>query len=177
MIGYKRRLSVCGSNCCGNAPRLDDPPSIHSHSQKTHTTDHRKRTRYIINWNKVPKKSHTICRKYAWIKNICLIKKGIKRAPRKTDSPRKQKPPKHKTYAQSFAVKVSNKTVQILRKKVKSHLKIVFERENETFELNDRKKGRRKHFKLSISWFNVSHHHQRQLGSVSVVWEKHFAVI
>ena len=78
MIGYKRRLSVCGSNCCGNAPRLDDPPSIHSHSQKTHTTDHRKRTRYIINWNKVPKKSHTICRKYVWIKNICLIKKGIR---------------------------------------------------------------------------------------------------
>ena len=105
--------------------------------------------------------------------NICLIKKGIKRAPRKKDSqnssPRKQKPSKHKTYAQSFAVKVSNKTVQILRKKVKNHLKVVFERENETFELNDRKKGRRKHFKLSISWFNVSHHHQRQLGSVSVV--------
>ena len=98
-----------------------------------------------------------------------MLKKGIKRAPRKTDSPRKQKPPKHKTYAQSFAVKVSNKTVQILRKKVKNHLKVVFERENETFELNDRKKGRRKHFKLSISWFNVSHHHQRQLGSVSVV--------
>ena len=39
------------------------------------------------------------------------------------------------------------------------------------------KKGEESILCLSISWFNVSHHHQRQLGSVSVVWEKHFAVI
>ena len=125
MIGYKRRLSVCGSNCCGNAPRLDDPPSIHSHSQKTHTTDHRKRTRYHKLKQSPKKESHNM-------PQICVNKKYmpdkerhqslmIKRAPRKTDSqnpsPRKQKPSKHKTYAQSFAIKVSNKTVQILRKK------------------------------------------------------------
>ena len=68
MIGYKRRLSVCGSNCCGNAPRLDDPPSIHSHSQKTHTTDHRKRTRYHKLKQSPKKESHNM-------PQICVNKK------------------------------------------------------------------------------------------------------
>ena len=69
----------------------------------------------------------------------------IKRAPRKTDSqnpsPRKQKPSKHKTYAQSFAIKVSNKTVQILRKKWKVTLRLSLREKTEYLSWTIAKKG------------------------------------